>query len=167
MFASFESMSPESRIWIFQSDRKFSDRDKAIITEHLKLFTDGWAAHGQPLKASFDLRYDQFLIIAVDEGYNNASGCSIDSSVRVIKEIENHLRISFLSRDRVAFLKNSDVDLIQLKDLKEEYQKGNWNESSSTFNNVIETKGQLETEWIIPAGTTWLKRYVPTKTLAN
>ena len=167
MFASFESMSSESRIWIFQSDRKFSDQDKAIIAEHLKLFTDGWAAHGQQLKASFDLQYDQFLIIAVDEGYNNASGCSIDSSVRVIKEIEKHIGINFLNRDQVAFLKNSSVELIPLKNLKEEYQKGKWNESTLTFNNVIATRGQLEREWIVPAGTTWLKRYVPSKTLAN
>src|SRR5688572_4691281 len=128
MFASFESMSPESRIWIFQSDRKFSDQDKTIIIKHLKLFTDGWAAHGQQLKASYDLRYDQFLIVAVDEGYNNASGCSIDASVRVIKEIEKDIHINFLNRDQVAFLKNSSVELIPLKRLKEEYQRGKWNE---------------------------------------
>jgi hypothetical protein len=167
MFASFHSMSPESRLWIFQSDRKFSAQDKTIITEHLKLFTDEWAAHGQPLKASFDLQYDQFLIIAVDEGYSSASGCSIDASVRVIKEIEKHIGINFLSRDQVAFLKNSTIELIPLKNLKEEYQKGSWNESTSTFNNVIATKSQLEKEWIVAAGATWLKRYVPAKTLAN
>ena len=167
MFASFQSMSPDSRVWIFQADRKFSAQDKTIITEHLKLFTDGWAAHGQQLKASFDLRYDQFLIIAVDEGHNNASGCSIDASVRVIKEIEKVISINFLNRNRVAFLKDSSVELVLLKDLKEEYQKGKWNESTSTFNNVVTAKSQLEREWIVPAGTTWLKRYVPSKTLAN
>jgi hypothetical protein len=167
MFAPFSSMPPESRLWMFQSDRKFSDRDQAIIHDALKLFTDGWAAHGQALKASFELRHDQFILIAVDEGFNNASGCSIDASVHVIRSIEQKLGLSLLDRDQVAFLKNSKVELVPLRKLKEANQQGIWNESSLMFNNVLTAKGQLESEWLIPAGQSWLKRYLAAKTLTN
>jgi hypothetical protein len=167
MFIPFQLMSAESRLWIFQSERKFSDQDKTIIGDELKLFTDEWAAHGQALKASYELRYDQFLLLAVDEGFNSASGCSIDSSVHVIKIIEQKLGFSLLSREHVAFFKNSEVLLSPVKSLKEAYQDGGWNESTLVFNNVLTRKGQLEKEWIVPAGSTWLKRYVPSKTLAN
>jgi hypothetical protein len=167
MFVPFQSMPAESRLWIFQSERKFSDRDKAIIEDELKLFTNDWAAHGQALKASYELQYDQFVLLAVDEGFNSASGCSIDSSVHVIKTIEQKLGVTLLTREHVAFLKNSEVLLSPIKSLKEAYQQGSWNESSLVFNNVLTRKGQLEQEWIVPAGSTWLKRYVPSKTLAN
>jgi hypothetical protein len=167
MFAPFLSMPPDSRLWIFQANRKFSDRDQAIIHDALKLFTDGWAAHGQALKASFELRYDHFILIAVDEGFNNASGCSIDASVHSIKSIEQKLGVSLLNRDQVAFLKNAKVELVPVRNLKEANQQGIWNESSLMFNNVLTTKGQLESEWLIPAGQSWLKRYLAVKTLAN
>jgi hypothetical protein len=167
MFVPFQSMPPESRLWIFQSDRKFSHDDKAIISESMELFTNGWAAHGQALKASYELRHDQFLLIAVDEGFNNASGCSIDASVHVIKAIEQKTGIALLGREQVAFLRGTEVFLLPVKSLKELYQDGAWNAASLMFNNVLTTKGQLENEWVVPAGNTWLKRYVPSKTLAN
>jgi hypothetical protein len=167
MFVPFQSMPAESRLWIFQSDRKFSDGDKAIITEAMKLFTDGWAAHGQALKASYELRFDLFLLLAVDEGFNNASGCSIDASVHAIKGIENKLGINFLGRDQVAFFSEPEIRLIGIKDLKATYQQGLWNESSLMFNNTLTVKNQLDAEWVIPAQNSWLKRYVPSKTLAN
>ena len=133
----------------------------------MELFTNGWAAHGQALKASYELRHDQFLLIAVDEGFNNASGCSIDASVHVIKAIEQKTGIALLGREQVAFLRGTEVFLSPVKSLKESYQDGAWNASSLMFNNVLTTKGQLENEWIVPAGNTWLKRYVQSKTLAN
>ena len=167
MFVPFSSMPPESRLWIFQSDRKFSDQDQAIINNDLKLFTDGWAAHGQALKASFELRHDHFILIAVDEGFNNASGCSIDASVHVIKSIEQKLGLTLLNRDQVAFHKDETVEFVPVANVKAANQQGIWNENSLMFNNVLTTKGQLESEWLIPASKSWLKRYLPSKTLAN
>jgi hypothetical protein len=167
MFVPFESMSATSRVWIYQSGRKLSERDKTIISGHLKLFTEEWAAHGQPLKASFDIQYDQFIIVAADEGYNAASGCSIDASVRVMKEIEKELQLDLFNRDQVAFKKESEVALVAVRELKQKYREGIWNEKTLTFNNLIDVKGKLAEGWIIPAGTTWLKRYMGSETLAN
>ena len=167
MFVPFESMSPTSRVWIYQAGRKLSEHDKTIISGYLKLFTEEWAAHGQPLKASFDIQYDQFIIVTADEGFNAASGCSIDASVRVVKEIEKELQLDLFNRDQVAFKKESEVALVSVRDLKQKYRDGTWNEKTPTFNNLIDVKGQLAEEWIIPAGSTWLKRYLSSETLAN
>ena len=167
MFVPFESISSSSRVWIYQADRKFSGQDITIITEQLKLFTEEWAAHGNPLKASFEVRYDHFILLAADEGYNAASGCSIDSSVHVIKEIERHLNVSLFDRNKVAFKKDDGVELIAIQDLKRKFLEGVWNERTLVFNNIINNKGQLDNEWLAPAGTTWVKRYVPNETLAN
>jgi hypothetical protein len=167
MFVPFESISPTSRVWIYQSGTKLSEGDKTIISGHLKLFTEEWAAHGQPLKASFDIKYDHFVIVTADEGFNAASGCSIDACVRVIKDIEKELQLDLFSRDQVAFKKGDKVELTPLRDLRQKYREGFWNEKTLTFNNLVDVKGKLEEEWIVPSGSTWLKRYVPNETLAN
>ena len=167
MFVPFESISSSSRVWIYQADRKFSRQDITIISEQLKLFTEEWAAHGNPLKASFEVRYDHFILLAADEDYNAASGCSIDSSVHVIKEIERRLNVSLFDRNKVAFKKDHGVELVAIHDLKRKFLEGAWNERTLVFNNVINTKGQLDNEWLAPAGSTWVKRYVPNETLAN
>ena len=161
MFVPFESISPKSRIWIYQSDRKLTDAEKTIMNDLLGSFTNTWAAHGEPLRTSFDIRYDHFIILAADEDFNSASGCSIDGSVRVIKEIEQRVGIQLFDRQKVAFLKNNVITTMTLSELKQKYLEGIWNESTPAFNNLVSIKGQLDSDWIVPAGKTWLKRYTP------
>lgn len=161
MFVPFESINPSSRIWVYQSDKKFTVEDKAIIEVMLQLFTEKWAAHGQPIKSSFEIRFDQFIVLVADEGYHSASGCSIDDSVRTIQEIGKQLNVDLFNRNLIAFVKNESVVLVDLPLLKQKYGEGFWDESTPTFNNLIGTKGQLENDWIVPSSKTWLKRYVP------
>jgi hypothetical protein len=160
MFIPFDLISPLSRVWIYQASRSLTATEKERIAIYLKEFTENWAAHGQPLKSSFQIAHDRFVIIAADESQAMPSGCSIDASVRVIKEIENVLDIQLSDRNLVAFKNADGIALVALKELKEKYAEGTWNEGTLTFNNLVSVKGQLEAEWIVPAGNTWLKRYV-------
>jgi hypothetical protein len=165
MFVPFNSISPSSRIWIYQSDRKLTADETAFAGEFLTAYCNQWNAHGQPLRASFEIRFDQFIVIAADESYNSTSGCSVDDSVRAIKEIQHRLGMDFFNRNLIGFLKEHQATLLPLATLKENYLKGIWNESTFTFNNLISTKNQLDAEWIVPAANTWLKRYVPQQTI--
>jgi hypothetical protein len=163
MFVPFESISPNARIWIYQANRKFTFEEQEAITNFLKVFTDRWSAHSQALKTSFAIRYNQFIVLAADEDYNSASGCSIDSSVRAIKQIEQNVGVELFNRNLIAFLNQGIVDLVPLNELKQKYSSGAWNEDSLTFNNLVATKGQMESSWISKAADTWLKRYLPSK----
>jgi hypothetical protein len=166
MFIPFDKIQSSSRIWVYQSDRKFTEQEKAIISEHLQLFTETWAAHGQPLGASFDIRHDQFIILAADESYTSASGCSIDDSVRTIQQLGQKLGADLFNRNLIAFKIKDSIALIPLSEIRQKYQEGFWNESTLMFNNLIQTKGQLENDWIAPSLNTWLKRYVPVEKVA-
>lgn len=164
MFVPFSNISPSSRLWIYQADRKFNEREKSFISNYLTSFTQRWSAHNEALKTSFDIRYDQFIILAADESHNAASGCSIDESIRAIKNLEKELGVDLFNRNLVAFITGREaITLIPLNDLKQKYNEGTWNEDTLTFNNLISVKSQLETDWLVSAGNTWLKRYVPMK----
>jgi hypothetical protein len=165
MFTPFHTLSPDSKIWIYQADRKLTPDQIQQANTFLTNYCDRWAAHGNPLKASFDIRYSHFIIIAADESFNSTSGCSIDDSVRAIKEVQSHTGIDFLNRNVVGFLEDEQVVLMELSSLKQNYTDGMWNESTLSFNNLVTSKIELENLWIVPAGKTWLKRYLPVETI--
>jgi hypothetical protein len=167
MFEPFESVIPSSRIWIYQANQKFTAEQKSVITTHLTEFVERWVAHGHPLRSSFDLRFDQFIILTADESYQATSGCSVDDSVRTIKVIQQSTGLDFFDRNKIAFLRGNEVLVLNLSELKQKYQERIWNEETFTFNNLLQTKSQLENEWIVPAGKTWLKRYVPNEIIAS
>jgi hypothetical protein len=88
MYVPFESLPEESRIWIYQSNRKFSDDEMTEIETALQAFLQNWAAHGTSLESSYQLKYNRFIILAVNQEVQNATGCSIDASVEFIQSLE-------------------------------------------------------------------------------
>jgi hypothetical protein len=123
-------------------------------------FTRQWAAHGQPLTSAFKIAYNRFVILAVDESLNGASGCSIDGSTRVVKQMEGTIKVSMLDRTVVAFLNSDQVSTIKLSELEESLRIKKWAGDTLTFNNLVTVKGKLDSDWIVPASKTWLKRYL-------
>jgi len=160
MFVPFDVLEDSARVWIYQSERKFTETEKNTISQTLSSFTQQWAAHGNPLKNSFTILYDQFIVLAADENFNEASGCSIDSSVHVMKAMDEQYSLGLFDRTQVAFLKNSVVMTMKLSELPVGLTENTWQQETLTFNNLITTKGELGTRWIVPAGETWLKRYL-------
>jgi hypothetical protein len=161
MFVPFQSIPNTSRVWVFQADRKLNSQESKIISDTLMAFTERWLVHGSPMAASFDIRFDQFIILAADEDANAASGCSIDDSVRTIKNLGTQLGLDFFDRTRVAFKTGEEVFTIPMSALKEKLAEGLWNSSSLVFNNLVNAKGDLSTTWLSEASSTWLKRYFP------
>jgi hypothetical protein len=157
MYIPFNTLGPTAKTWIYQADRKLSSSENAKLTDRLKEFTEQWLVHGAPLEASYEVRYDQFVILAAND---SASGCSIDTSVRIMKEIGAQTGIDFFNRNLVAFKYPEKIKLIELALLKIEFENGSWNENTLVFNNAASTLRELDERWLAPAGTTWLKRYI-------
>lgn len=161
MFVPFESLPPSSRIWIFQSNRPFTEKELDIISSRLRQFTQQWNAHGMSLNTSYRVDFNQFIVLAADESQQTASGCSIDSSVRILKELEETLGLNLFDRSRVVFKMPEGNLTLPLPEVKGNFLNGILNEDSLTFNNLVKTKGELEAEWLVPARETWLRRYIP------
>lgn len=159
MNVPFEEISGEARLWVYQADRKFKPSDLKVINARLSAFTDQWAAHGKQLESAYKILHDQFLVLAVNESYNMASGCSIDASVHVIKELEADLQINFFDRTKIAFILNDEVYLESLSNLKSKVEEGKIKKDTLTFNNLISSKRELEKTWLVPAKDTWMSRY--------
>lgn len=160
MYVPFETLPDFARIWLYQAERKLSTDEQDTISTRLRTFTNQWVAHSQPLRSSFLILHDQFVVLAVDESYSGASGCSIDSSVHIIRSLVDELQVDLFNRTKVAFWIEEEVKTLPLGGLAEEMDKGFWNANTIVFDTTIQTKGALKNEWMVQAGNSWLRRYL-------
>ncbi len=158
MFIPFEELNSESRIWIYQSNRLFSDQEKKEISERLNTFCTSWEVHGQALPTSFEIKYNQFIILAADESNLKASGCSIDSSVRLIKEIEGLYKVDLFDRLNIAFRKENELETCNINTFKLLLSEGKVNGSTLVFNNMVTIKKDLNDKWEVPVTESWHKQ---------
>lgn len=154
------NFSPDSRVWIYQSSRLLSLGEALEVEEMLNDFARNWKSHGTPVKGAAYLFFGQFIILMADETATGVSGCSTDSSVRLIKEIEQKLGISLFDRTSLAFVVKDKVQLLPLAQfnyaLDQQYIDGD----TLYFNNVVQTKKELEENWIVPVRESWLAKKI-------
>ncbi len=160
MLVEFENIAPEASIWIYQANRPFSDDEQRVIARETSRFLEQWAAHGAQLKTAFDIRFNQFLILAIDEQFNHSSGCSIDGSVHFIQQLGQHLNVDFFNRALVAFYDRDSVKIESLTEVKLKLENGELKESSLIFNNLIAQVKDLDDKWMVPVTETWLNKYL-------
>ena len=151
------SFHPGSRVWIYQSNRVFSLHEAFDIEKMLNEFASEWKSHGTPVKGAGYLFFGQFIVLMADETATGVSGCSTDSSVRLVKDIEKQFSVSMFDRTTLAFIVKDKVQLLPLSQLQ--YAADNVFIDGDTlyFNNLVATKEELENKWIIPVKESWLK----------
>lgn len=156
-----EDFHDSSRVWIYQANRLFFISEALEMEKMLQDFVSTWNSHGTPVKGYANLFFGRFIIFMADETATGVSGCSTDSSVRVIKEIEKKYNIDMFNRQLLAFFIKEKVEQIPLSQLEYALEHGLINSDTLYFNNTILTKKQLLEEWIIPAKDSWLKGKLP------
>lgn len=152
-------MPENSRLWVYQADRPFTQEEEIQITLLLEKFISQWAAHGAELKASSVIIKNQFIIIAVDEGHNAASGCSIDASVGLIRSIEQKFQLSLLDRTKVAIDHGNEINIYPFNALKQKIADGTILPNSTVFNNTVQSVGEWKANWKQEAKMSWMGRF--------
>ncbi|OAZ05147.1 hypothetical protein [Flavobacterium succinicans] len=159
MYVPFESLPEESRIWIYQSNRKFSDAEMTEIEEALQIFLKDWAAHGTGLESSYLLKYNRFIIIAVNQEVQAATGCSIDSSVEFIQSLEKKYAVDLLDKMNVTFKLGEHVAHKPLLDFKRMVKDKAVTENTIVFNNLVNNIQEFNESWEVPAADSWHSRF--------
>lgn len=150
-----------SRVWIYQSSRVFGMGEVFELEKILSSFTESWNSHGAKVKGYANLFFGQFIVLMADETAAGVSGCSTDSSVRVIKQIEEQFKVSLFDRQQLAFVIKEKVQLLPLSQFGYALENGFITPHTLYFNNLVATKSALENEWIIPVKDSWLKNRIP------
>lgn len=152
--------APESRVWIYQANRLFTLAEAFELEKMLEGFVRQWQSHGAPVTGFANLFFGRFIVLLADERKTGVSGCSTDSSVRLIKEIETHFQVNLFDRQQLAFYRNEKVEVIPMSQLAYATEHGIIQENTWYFDNTIQTLAELKAKWPAPAKDTWIgKRF--------
>jgi nicotinamidase-related amidase len=153
---NFDTMPEGARLWIFAADRPLSAAKRDRLLGRVDAFLEEWKAHGVPLTAARDWRYDRFLFISVDEAVAGVSGCSIDALVNDMKALESELSVTLVDNSPVMFRDGDSIRRVQRQEFAKLAAGGTVDGHTLVFNNTLTTVGQLRAgEWEVPASHSW------------
>ena len=148
-----------SRVWIYQANRSLPSDEIGTVNRKVIDFARLWTSHNLSLRATGALLHDQFLVLVADESNAGASGCSIDSSVRFVKEIGESYSVDFFDRLYFAYLEDETVKRVHRDEMAEAYRDGKINDKTLFFDNLVTNKREFLARWLTPFGDSWMKRF--------
>jgi hypothetical protein len=148
--------SPNSRVWIYQGSRLLSLSEAIEIENEINDFCKEWSSHGAEVAGYGNLFFGQFLVLIADESKTTVGGCSTDSSVRFVKQVGEKYGVDFFNRTNLAFFIKDKIQVIPMTQVAYAIENGFINADTVYFNNLVETKEQLENKWLIPVKDSWL-----------
>lgn len=161
MLTEFKNLPDDSRIWIYQADRKLTDQEVAEIKEVTEDFLIKWTAHGAALEAGLEMKYNRFIVFGLNQANASASGCSIDASVHFIQTLQEKYNVDLLDKMNVTFYSGEYIAYKPLAEFKKMAKEKSVSRNTVVFNNLVNTKAEYLENWEIPAYESWHNRFLP------
>jgi hypothetical protein len=145
------SLSDSTRVWVYQAESNLTENEIAMIQNACEQFIPAWKAHGTNLQADYRILFDRFVCLFVDESGQDATGCSIDSSVHFIQQLEKTVGKSLMQRTQVIYFgENSEIQEIEMNQMS-----GTVNPDTLVFNNLVTSLGEMRKGWLVAAKDSW------------
>ena len=160
MLVDFDLLPEESRVWIYQANRSFSDDELLEIKDKLNVFIQNWTAHGSDLQSGYTIKYKRFIVIALNQNLNNATGCSIDASVHFIQRIEKDYNVDLMDKMNVSYKQGEFVAYKTLLDFKKMAKDKAVSKNTIVFNNMVNNIAEFKENWEVPASESWHSRFL-------
>jgi hypothetical protein len=151
MLTPYHILPSTAKVWIYQANRSFTQEEVWEISDILENFVDQWKSHSRDVAGYGSLYHRRFVVLMADENSCDVSGCSIDSSVKLIRELEQAYDLNFFDRMKVCYkITDALIGSFPFTQLNEMLEKGKLKEDTIVFNNLVTTKQEFETNWEIP-----------------
>jgi hypothetical protein len=160
MLVEFTTLPEESRVWIYQANRSFTDEEITEIKSKLDEFIENWTAHGSNLQSGYEIKYKRFIIIALNQDLNKATGCSIDSSVHFIQQLEKDYNVDLMDKMNVSYKQGEFIAYKTLLDFKKMAKEKAVSKNTIVFNNLVNNITEFNENWEVPASESWHSRFL-------
>jgi len=157
---TYDAMPDNSKVWIYQSNRPFTEEELIKLQPILAQFANQWVSHNRQLKSFGQVFHNQFVVLMVDETQAGASGCSIDSSVHFMKKIEDDFQVNLFDRMRFTFKDGDQIKTASRDEFSKLYAAGTINDETMVFDTLVKTKKDFQEALTKRLGESWHKRMV-------
>ncbi len=147
----WNELPAESRFWCFVADRPWTAEEEPQLVRGLQSLCAGWAAHGEPVYAGFQLVEQRVVALAADEARTAASGCSIDSRMAALRALGEQLSLDWLGRMHVYVDRGQGWERLKISEARQ--AQGRF------LDSVASTKGgwtpvrPIEGSWLKPVAS--------------
>lgn len=160
MLVDFNTLPDESRIWIYQASRPFTDEELTEVEDKLNTFISNWTAHGSDLQAGYIIKYKRFIVMALNQDMSMATGCSIDASVHFIQQLEKDYNMDLLDKMNVSYKQGDFIAYKTLLDFKKMAKERAVSKNTIVFNNLVNNIAEFKENWEVPASESWHSRFL-------
>ncbi|MBJ7882439.1 ABC transporter ATPase [Gelidibacter salicanalis] len=160
MLVDFNTLPEESKVWIYQANRSFTDDEIEELESKLDTFITNWTAHGSDLESGYIIKYKRFIIIALNQNLNKATGCSIDASVHFIQQLEKDYNVDLMDKMNVSYKQGDFVAYKTLLDFKKMAKEKAVSKNTIVFNNLVHNIAEFNENWEVPASESWHSRFL-------
>jgi len=160
MLVDFNTLPETSRIWIYQASRSFTETEIEDIKQKLDVFIENWTAHGGDLQAGYEIKYKRFIVIALNQSLNAATGCSIDASVHFIQQLEKEYNVDLMDKMNVSYKQGEFIAYKPLIEFKKMAKQRAVSKNTIVFNNLVANKAEYLENWEVPASESWHSRFL-------
>ena len=159
MFVAHENLGEESRVWIYPSSRKFYPQELDGLKQQITDFVTNWKSQDENCKASYQLLYERFIVFYVDEN-TVIQNSDIDAQVSFIFQLQQEYEVELLDKMNVCFKQGEFVQYKEVKDFKKLIKNKSVNAKTVVFDNLVQTKYDLDNFWEVPITESWYSRFL-------
>lgn len=160
MLVDFNTLPETSRVWIYQANRSFTETEIEEIKLKLDTFIENWTAHGSDLQSGYEVKYKRFIVIALNQNLNAATGCSIDASVHFIQQLEKEYNVDLMDKMNVSYKQGEFIAYKPLNEFKQMAKQRAVSKNTIVFNNLVANKAEYIENWEVPASESWHSRFL-------
>ncbi|HEY5687505.1 MAG TPA: ABC transporter ATPase [Yeosuana sp.] len=160
MLVDFNTLPDESRVWIYQANRTFTDQEIEAIQSRIIEFIQNWTAHGGDLESGYCIKYKRFIVLGLNQNLNHATGCSIDASVHFIQQLEKDFSVDLLDKMNVSYKQGEFIAYKTLTDFRKMAKEKAVSKNTIVFNNLVNNIAEFKENWEVPASESWHSRFV-------
>jgi hypothetical protein len=160
MLVDFNTLPETSRVWIYQANRSFAENEIEEIKSKLDVFIENWTAHGSDLQSGYEIKYKRFIVIALNQNLNAATGCSIDASVHFIQQLEKEYNVDLMDKMNVSYKQGEFIAYKPLNEFKQMAKQRAVSKNTIVFNNLVANKAEYIENWEVPASESWHSRFL-------
>ncbi|CAM1342502.1 ABC transporter ATPase [Tenacibaculum amylolyticum] len=158
MLVDFKTLEDEARVWIYPCNRKFYPQELEPLKEKLKSFIEKWK-EGEGCKCSFQLLYDRFIVFGANEEAV-ITNQDLDKQVAFILELQVAYEVELLDKMNVCFKQGEYTQYKTVKEFKKLIKNKSVNSKTIVFDNLVQTKFDLENYWEVPITESWYNRFL-------
>lgn len=117
---SVSKFSDNSKVWVYYPKSEVQESLHSKIKTLLSDFSESWKSHGTKVENYINFIKPYSIIVIIADSNTFPSGCSIDSQVSLIRQIEDLSNVEYMNRQHIYYLKDNQYKISSIQSLNQE-----------------------------------------------